>query len=399
LAPFIDIREMSFPSGGLDPGLTERLRQVVDEHIAPRAPDVDREARWPAEGMAALLEAGFGGLVVPKDVGGLGYGLSGVMAACEIIGRACASTALCFGMHCVGTAVIAAKATPYQKAEYLVPIARGEHITTLALSEHGSGSHFYLPLTELRHSLDGNFSLNGSKSFITNGGFANSYVLSVVDPEAERPAGEFSCIVLKEGAPGVKWAPPWRGLGMRGNASRGVELNDVHIPAEDLLGEEGDQIWYIFNVVAPYFLSAMSSTYLGVASAALDEAVAHLQRRCYSHSGHALSDITVLQHRVGELWAQVQRTRHLVYYAGAEGDRSGEQAIPALCSAKADVAECVVQVVNEAMTLMGGIAYGEHGTMGRLMRDARAAHVMAPTTDLLRVWTGRYLLGLPLLQE
>lgn len=349
--------------------------------------------------MDALLEAGFGGLVAPTDAGGLGFGIRGLMEACEIIGAECASSALCFGMHCVGTAVIAAKATDYQRAEYLVPIARGEHITTLALSEHGSGSHFYLPLTELRARPGGGYALSGSKSFITNGGFANSYVVSAVDPEADRPLGEFSCVALKEGAPGMKWAAAWRGLGMRGNASRGVELENVAVPEEDLLGEKGDQIWYIFRVVAPYFLGAMAGTYLGVSEAALREATDHLKRRSYDHSGRRLADMTVLQHRVGELWAVVERTRRLLYYAGSEGDEEGERALPALCAAKADVAECVVHVVNEAMTMMGGISYGEKGRMGRLLRDARAAHVMAPTTDVLRLWTGRAVLGQPLLAD
>jgi alkylation response protein AidB-like acyl-CoA dehydrogenase len=390
---------MAVHSFGLDPSLSNRLREVVRDHIAPHAEAVDREARWPAESMQALLEAGFGGLLAPEDVGGLGHGLLGLMQACEIIGGACTSTALCFGMHCVGTAVIAAKATDYQRAEYLLPIARGEHITTLALSERGSGSHLYYPLTELHTSPSGGYVLRGSKSFITSGGFANSYVVSAVDVNDERTIGEFSCVVLKEGTPGMKWDPPWKGLGMRGNASRGVELDDVDVPEEDLLGAKGDQIWYIFHVVAPVFLSAMAGTYLGVADAAFGEARRHILQRGYDYTGRRLADMTVLQHRLGELWATVERTRRLVYFAGSEGDRAGEHALTALCAAKADVADCAVHVVNEAMTMMGGIAYAENGRLGRLLRDARASHIMAPTTDVLRVWTGRALLGLPLLSE
>jgi alkylation response protein AidB-like acyl-CoA dehydrogenase len=184
---------------------------------------------------------------------------------------------------------------------------------------------------------------------------------------------------------------------MRGNDARTLELRDVPIPGSQLLGQEGDQIWYMFNVVAPYFLMAMSGTYLGIAVAALEEARSHLSARSYSHSGTTLASEPLLQHRMGILWAKVARTRALVRYAAEAGDRGAEDALPALCSAKAEVAECAVDVVGETMTLLGGKGYGEESPVHRMLRDARAAHVMSPTTDLLRTWAGRAVLGLPIL--
>ncbi|MDH3583783.1 MAG: acyl-CoA dehydrogenase family protein, partial [Phycisphaerae bacterium] len=181
--------------------------------------------------------------------------------------------------------------------------------------------------------------------------------------------------------------------------SRMVELKDVPVPRSDLLGEEGDQIWYMFHVVTPYFLVAMAATYLGVASTALDEARQHLARRHYSHSGSTLSQISVLQHRLGCLWAEVERTRRLIYFAASEFDTGAPDALVALCSAKAEVADCVVNVVNQAMSLTGGVSYREGARLDRLMRDARAAHVMAPTTDILRTWAGRALLDHPILGD
>jgi alkylation response protein AidB-like acyl-CoA dehydrogenase len=186
---------------------------------------------------------------------------------------------------------------------------------------------------------------------------------------------------------------------MRGNASRTVELRNVAVPSRDLLGQPGDEIWYVFEVIAPYFLVAMAGTYLGIATAALEEARAHLTKRRYSLSGATLAQQPVLQHRLGTLWAEVERTRRLIYHAAVQGDTGASDAVIALLSAKAEVADCVVHVANEAMTLTGGIAYRENADLGRHLRDARAAHVMAPTTDLLRTWTGRLLLGLPLLGD
>jgi alkylation response protein AidB-like acyl-CoA dehydrogenase len=184
---------------------------------------------------------------------------------------------------------------------------------------------------------------------------------------------------------------------MRGNESRTLDLRDVHIPRGNLLGSEGEQIWYIFNVVAPYFLAAMAGTYLGLASAALDEARRHLSRRQYNHNSRSLSTHNVLQHRFGTLWGMLERTRQLIYHATQLADAGGEDWLPAICSAKSEVADCAVSVVNESMTLTGGIAYRDGSRFSRLLRDARAAHVMSPTTDILRTWTGRALLGQPIL--
>ncbi|MBW3648767.1 MAG: acyl-CoA dehydrogenase, partial [Actinobacteria bacterium] len=310
----------------------------------------------------------------------------------------CASTALCFGMHCVAAAVIAAKATECQRVRYLEPIAAGEHLSTLTLSEPGTGSHFWLPQTELRRR-DGGYVVTGSKTFVTNGGHADSYVVSTVATEVDAPVGEFSCVVVDGEAPGLQWTSGWDGLGMRGNSSRSVELRDVAVDEDALLGEAGDQIWYVFNVVAPYFLVAMAGTYLGVAAGAFEDARLHVTGRRFTHDGTRLAQQPLIQHRVGQLWANVERSRQLLLHAADAGERGDPMALPALASAKAEVADCAVTVTNEAMTLAGGIGYREHGSLGRRLRDARAAHVMSPTTDLLRLWSGRALLGEHLLAD
>lgn len=375
-----------------------RTTMVVDQVVRPAAARIDREAQWPVDGIRALQKAGLGGLVVPTAVGGLGMGLAGLARVCESIGSACPSTAISFGMHHVAAAVIAAKTTPGQTREYLEPIVRGDHLTTLALSEPGSGAHFYFPQAQLTRANDGSLSVSGEKSFVTNGGHADSYVVSVAGGEAASP-GEFSCVLVPGTSDGLRWAEPWNGLGMRGNDARGLVLSNVALSAKNLLGQPGDQIWYVFHVVAPYFLVAMSGTYLGIATAALDEARAHLSARRYSQDGSVLAHQPILQHRLGTLWASVMRSRALLYYAADCGDRASADALPALCSAKAEIAECAVEVTNEVMTLMGGRGYGSHSAIQQMLRDARAAHVMAPTTDVLRTWTGRALLDVPLLSE
>lgn len=378
--------------------ILELVKKISLEELAPRAEEIDREGKWPEKSLRVLQKEGLGGLAIPIKFGGHGYGLSAVAKVCEILSRHCPSTAMCFGMHLVGSAVLSAKATEEQQKEFLEPIAQGKHLTTLSLSEPGTGSALYIPEAELENTSNG-YTLNGTKSFVTNGGYADSYVVSAVIPEPETPVGEFSCVVVPKNSDGMEWTHSWNGIGMKGNASRTVELHDLHIPEKHLLGERGDQIWYVFEVVVPYFLMAMAGTYLGIASAAIDEAIDHLKGRKHSHSGATLSQLPVVQHRLGILWSKVESARQLVYSAATKGDTGESEALISLLSAKADVSDCAVDVVNEVMTLMGGKAYAENGKLGRLLRDARASHVMAPTTDQLRTWTGRALLDVPLLGD
>ena len=376
--------------------LKATVDHIVATEIAPRAQQVDRECLWPAHSMKMLAEAGVLGLQVPEQLGGHGQGLLALSVLTESIAKACPSSALCFGMHCVATAVIAAKATPYQREHYLQPIAQGKHITTLALSESGTGAHFYLPETQL--VLEGDdFLINGTKQFVTNGSQADSYVVSTVARIGEAESGDFSCLVVDRETPGVDWLAPWQGFGMRGNSSRGMHLQHARVPRANLLGEEGDQVWYVFEVVAPYFLMAMAGTYLGIAQAAVDAAGEHLRSRSYSHSGESLRDVETLQTRYADMWIAVQKTRALIYEAGRRGDLGHPDALPHILACKADAGQTAVSLANEAMTLCGGAAYRENSRVAQMLRDARASHVMSPTTDMLKIWTGRALLGLPLL--
>jgi isovaleryl-CoA dehydrogenase len=380
------------------PAPLSRLREQVDEIVArdisPFAAETDRLARWPVHTFSALKRGGLMGLHVPRAAGGLEQGLFALAVMTESIGRACASSAISYGMHCVGTAVIAAKATQYHTDRYLTAIAAGDHITTLSLSESGSGAQFYLPEASLVREPE-HYRINGTKQFVTNAGHADSYVVSTVASDCE--PGEFSCLVLDRDSPGMEWLEPWAGFGMRGNSSRGLRMSDVCAPIANLLGAEGDQMWYVFEVVAPYFLIATAGTYLGVAQSALDETLRHLGTRTFSTSGDSLAAVPNNQTQVAEMWIRVERTRQLIYHAAEMGDLGHPSAMPLLFASKAEAAETAVWVANEAMTLCGGIAYRENSDLARLLRDARASHVMSPTTALLRLWTGRSLLGEPLI--
>ncbi len=376
-----------------------KAAQVAGEVIAADAPLVDQEARWPGRGLRALQHAGLGGLVVAQKHGGWGHGLEVLTKVCEVIGKQCASTAMCFGMHHVAAAVISAKATPQHRKQFLEPIVNGTHLTTLALSESGTGAHFYLPETRIEADADGSLTIVGEKSFVTSGPHADSFVVSGAGPGDPLQPGEFSCIVIPNDVDGLSFGGPWSGFGMRGNCSQVMSLSNVRLPGTNLLGKPGDQTWYVFQVITPYFLAAMTGTYLGVAGRAVEEARQHMQQRLHRQTAAPLSEVNSLQVKLAEVWGRVATARALAYSAARACDNQDDSAFPALLSSKAEVADAAVYATNEALTLCGGIAYSKNSVLTRLLRDARAAHVMSPTTQLLRTWTGRLLLDQPLLGD
>jgi len=378
--------------------ILSKAEDIARNVLSVHAERVDREATWPEIGLRTLLSEGYGGLVVPTQYGGRGQGMLMLAQVCAQLSKECASTGICFGMHCVGASVISANATGVQRDEFLSPICEGKHVTTLSLSEAGTGIHFYFPETTLKPVPPDHYSLDGEKVFVTNGGYADSYVVSAVDGSAEAPAGRFSCIIVPGHSLGISWGKAWDGIGMRGNSSRSMALRGVRVPRSYLLGKEGDQIWYIFNVITPYFLVAIAATYLGIAESALEEAQKHILRRRHVHAG-ALAHTPIIQHRVGTLWGMLERTKRLIYGSAASFDAGEPDALTAIMAGKAEVADSAVTIVNEAMTLTGGRGYSGASKLSRHLRDVRAVHLMSPSTDLLRTWIGKHYLGVPYLAD
>jgi isovaleryl-CoA dehydrogenase len=145
-------------------------------------------------------------------------------------------------------------------------------------------------------------------------------------------------------------------LGMRANSSRTVRLDNVFVPEQRLLGEQGDQLWYIFEVVAPLFLMAMAGTYIGVAAECVEAARVQLGSRRHSHTGELLGASPLLAHRLGELWLNLESSRQLVTSAARRADAGDPQALVPVLACKVAAARAAVDIANEAMTLAGGAA-------------------------------------------
>ncbi len=366
------------------------LAQKVAGELRQNAAAIDRERRFPSEHFEALANAGLLGLMVPEAYGGQGGNLSVLAAVCEPIGGASGSTGLCFLMHNCGSALIASKANQQQGEAWLRPAATGDKLATLAFSERGTGAHFYNPeITAERRN--GGFVLNGRKSFVTNGGHAAVYPVLV---QASGKEG-LDVLLVSPDLGGVSFEGEWDGIGMTGNSSVAMKLDAVEVPADRLLGAEGDGQELVFNVVAPNFLIGLAAVNIGIAQAAIDASIEHVSARKYG-SGQSLAQIPNIQRTVGEMSIAAEQARQLVAAAAAAGDAGDPAALPLIIQAKIAATEAAQAVTGKAMQITGGQGYTRRLPIERFWRDAHAGSVMAPTNDVLKEWVGKILTGQPL---
>src|SRR5581483_203968 len=229
--------------------LLARLERVADEAIAPHADRVDRERAFPRESIAALGDAGFLGLTIAPQHGGPGQGLRVMAAALEGVAGRCASTAMVYLMHLCGVAVYAA--APEKTAPLLKAAAAGRHLSTLAFSDRGSRSQFWTPSSRAAPA-NGSVRLTAHKTFVTSAGHADGYVVSMLDANASKPTDSTLYLVLRDDG-GLRVAGTWEGLGMRGNASAPMVLDDVRVGSDRALTAPGKGLDVMLGVVLPAF--------------------------------------------------------------------------------------------------------------------------------------------------
>lgn len=280
--------------------------QVISEH----AEAVDRDGRFPVEGIAALAQAGLLGLCVPTSHGGLGEGPRTFATLTEGIGRVCASTAMVFVMHTAATQVLVTSATLADRDAVLRQIATGKHLTTLALSEVGSRSQFWAPVSRMEEH-GGQLQTSARKSFVTSAGSADSYVSSAQMPGAESPL-QSTLYLARKGAPGSKVTGRFDGLGLRGNDSAPVAFEGMPVAKGDLLTPQGGGADAMLGVILPWFNVGTSAMAHGLCQAALAATIAHLQGTGFAHSGAALRDLPNLRSRVADMSVTTEQSRALL---------------------------------------------------------------------------------------
>ncbi len=366
----------------------ETLEKVVDEVVAPNAIEVDQNGSYPRVAIDALGRAGLLGLISATDVGGLGQGHRAAALVIERIAGECASTAMVTCMHYAGAAVI----EKYGPHEIREAIAAGKHFTTLAFSEAGSRSHFWAPVsTAVRNN--GHVQLDAQKSWATGAGEVDSDVWSSRPIRAD---GASTIWLVPAKIAGLSIPSPFNGLGMRGNRSSPVTAKEVKLDPAAMLGPDGGGFDIMMSVVLPYFQIMIAAVSIGTMEAATTKTAAHVSKSRFAHLNQSIADLPTIRAYVARMRIKTDMARALLMDGVTALETGREDAMLRVLEVKAAAGEAATEVTDLAMRVCGGAAFRKEVGVERHFRDARAATVMAPTTDALYDFIGKAVCGLPL---
>ncbi|MBX3161638.1 MAG: acyl-CoA/acyl-ACP dehydrogenase [Deltaproteobacteria bacterium] len=367
----------------------EKVTETVAAVAASHAVAVDKAGAFPAETIQAFAEAGLGGLISSPDVGGKGLGMVAAVHVVERLARECGSTAMIVCMHYAGTAVL----EQHGPTDVRTAIAAGKHLTTLAFSEVGSRSHFWAPVSSATADGDG-VRLTAKKSWVTSATHADSYVWS------SRPTagGELSTLwLVPRATAGLRIDPAgFDGLGLRGNASCPITAEDARVPTAARLGDDGAGFGIMMGAVLPWFNIMSAAVSAGLMEAAVTRTAAHVGGTKLQHAGAALAELPTIRAYVARMRIETDKIKALLADTLAAVGGARADATLRVLESKAAAGEAAVEVTDTAMRVCGGAAFRKEVGVERVFRDARAAQVMGPTTDVLYDFIGKAVCGLPL---
>jgi len=367
--------------------------RIADEVIAQHAMEVDELGRFPSESMAALAEAGFWGLIIPEEYGGRGQSMRVMAAVVEELARRCASTAMVYMMHSAGVSCYLADRSKFESV--LRESAAGRHLSTLAFSEKGSRSQFWAPLSQAVLADDGNVRLSAEKSWVTSAGYADGLICN-----AGAVCGSgVSVFLVRKDDPGLSISGGWNSLGMRGNQSNPMQLDQVLLNLDErLIGQDGRGEEIMLGHALPSFMLCQGAIGIGLAEAAVQSSVQHAMASRFENTGTQLRDLPNIRANLAKMRLEVDRARAYLVATLGKLESGAEDAMRHVLAVKASSGEVAASVSDLAMRTCGGAAFSKHLGIERTFRDSRAAIVMAPTSDHLWEFVGRLMTGLPLFE-
>lgn len=369
-----------------------RLAPVL-EIAGKHAHDVDVEGRFPAEAVTALRESGLLGLTLPVEVGGLGGGPHELMTVVSGLASVCGSTAMVYLMH-ISAAMPLAAAPPAGLPKLLTQVAEGSVLASLALSEAGSRSHFWAPVSHASRE-DDTVSIKARKSWVTSAGYADVYVASTLSADADPDSGAVDLFALPSDTPGFEIAGPWRGMGLRGNASAPMTI-DARIPAGYRLGQAGGGFELMLQTVMPWFNLGNSAVSIGLSRAAVEAAIAHTSAARLEHLDESLSALPTIRAQLAKMSIELAATTAYLTQTADRIVEPQDDTMLYVLGVKAAANDAALRITDAAMRVCGGAAFSEHLSIDRYFRDARAGHVMAPTADVLYDFYGKAITNQPL---
>ncbi len=364
------------------------VEQVCKETVGPAAAEVDARAVFPARSIEALRKAGLMGAVSAPEAGGMGLGFAGAADIVQRVAQDCGSTAMVLCMHYCGAAVIEA----YGAMDVRRAVASGTHLSTLAFSEEGSRSHFWAPVSTAR-SDGAEVVLEAHKSWVTSASAATAYVWSSKPLRAE---GLSTLWLVPANTSGLEVSGRFDGLGLRGNDSSPVTARGARIPAAAMLGEDGKGFDIMMATVLPMFNVLSSACALGLMEAAVRRTAEHAGRVRHADTGERLAGLATIRNYVARMRIKTDMVRALLEDTAAALSKGREDTMLRVLECKAAAGEAADEVLAMAMRVCGGAAFRKEVGVERYFRDARAASVMAPTTDVLYDFIGKAVCGMSL---
>jgi isovaleryl-CoA dehydrogenase len=379
---------MNFGLGEDIEALRDLVRRFVRDEIAPKAGEIDRENDFPAGLWEKLGSIGVLGMTADPDYGGSGMTYLAHVIAMEEISRGSAAVGLSYGAHsnlCVNQ--INRWGTPEQKQKYLPGLCAGTAVGALAMSEPGSGSDVVSMKLRADKKND-RYVLNGNKMWITNGPDASTLVVYAKTQPTMGSRGITAFLIERE-MKGFSVAQKLDKLGMRGSNTGELVFEDVEVPFDNVLGEEGKGVEVLMSGL-DYERVVLSGGPLGIMAACLDVAVPYVQQR--RQFGQAIGDFQLVQGKMADMYTQLNACRAYVYAVASACDR-GETTRKDSAGCILYAAERATQTALDAIQMLGGNGYINDYPTGRLLRDAKLYEIGAGTSEIRRWLIGREMMG------
>ncbi|MFJ4142538.1 isovaleryl-CoA dehydrogenase [Pseudomonas sp. NPDC089734] len=377
---------LNFALGETIDMLRDQVRSFVASELAPRAARIDSDNLFPADMWRKFGDMGLLGITADEEYGGAGLGYLAHVVAMEEISRGSASVALSYGAHsnlCVNQ--INRNGTPAQKARYLPGLISGEQVGALAMSEPNAGSDVVsMKLRADRHG--DRFVLNGSKTWITNGPDANTYVI-YAKTEPEKAAHGISAFIVERDWKGFSRSPKFDKLGMRGSNTCELFFDDVEVPEENLLGPLNGGVKVLMSGL-DYERVVLAGGPTGIMQACLDVVLPYIHER--KQFGQSIGEFQMIQGKVADMYTRLNASRAYLYAVAQACDR-GETTRKDAAGVILYSAEQATQMALDAIQILGGNGYINDFPAGRLLRDAKLYEIGAGTSEIRRMLIGREL--------
>ncbi|QDZ03025.1 isovaleryl-CoA dehydrogenase [Nitratireductor mangrovi] len=379
---------MQFGLGEEIEALRDMVRRFASEKIAPVAAEIDETNEFPAWLWKELGDLGLLGITADPDYGGSGMGYLAHVVAIEEISRASASVGLSYGAHsnlCVNQ--IRRWGTDEQKAAYLPALCTGEKVGALAMSEAGAGSDVVSMRLRAEKRND-RYVLNGTKMWITNGPDADTMVV-YAKSDPERHSRGITAFIVENTMKGFSVAQKLDKLGMRGSNTGELVFEDVEVPFENVLHEEGRGVEVLMSGL-DYERVVLAAGPVGIMAACLDVAVPYCHER--KQFGQKIGEFQLVQAKLADMYATLNACRAYVYAVAAACDR-GETTRKDSAGCVLFAAEKATQCALDAIQLLGGNGYINDYPTGRLLRDAKLYEIGAGTSEIRRWLIGREMMA------